>query len=339
MLRNLLNSVGVIAASAALAMPLAAQTPTAPVVVPEAPTAAAPSAAAPTAAAPTTAAPAAADTPAAPAAGAAVPAALSELGITDATVTEGRMGMQRVQGTLPDGTAFRGALDAEGKLRMLRADEGKTLPADMAARLVPDAVRSAPIFAEFASVQGVGQGANRIMLFGSDAKGEPLRAAFSADGTLQQFGRGAMERAGKGMRDGKEKRGGDGWHGKGHGDRTGDGSRGKGDKDRQRDGDRRGDGSRGDGDGNGMTRGDGPRDGSGPAAGDGRAMGQGQPGAGMAQLDDDGVRSLLADGGYTGVGTITRNGPRTEAEAVNPEGENVTVTISPRGVVVRELAR
>ena len=88
-----------------------------------------------------------------------------------------------------------------------------------------------------------------------------------------------------------------------------------------------------------MTRGDGPRDGSGPAAGDGRAMGQGQPGAGMAQLDDDGVRSLLADGGYTGVGTITRNGPRTEAEAVNPEGENVTVTISPRGVVVRELAR
>ena len=30
---------------------------------------------------------------------------------------------------------------------------------------------------------------------------------------------------------------------------------------------------------------------------------------------------------------------RTEIEAVNPEGEPVTVTVNPRGVVVRELAR
>ena len=59
----------------------------------------------------------------------------------------------------------------------------------------------------------------------------------------------------------------------------------------------------------------------------------------QAALDDAGVQRLLQETGYTQPGTITRDGPRTEVEAVNPEGEPVTVTISPRGVVVRELAR
>lgn len=284
MLRTLRNSVAVIAASAALTAPVMAQT-TAPA-APAAPVVTAP-------AAPATTAPATA-----------LPAALTDLGITDATLREGRKGGQRAEGVLPGGTAFQAMLDDKGALRMIRTtDEAAALPADLVARLVPEAVRANAVFGQVTTVKGVAQGDQGVMVFGTDAAGQPVRAGFAADGTLQRFGRGDMDHGDK--KDGKK------------GDRKG--KHGKGDR-----------GERGEGRGEGRGDRDGDRE-DGPRGGP-----QGGP---AAALDDAGVQALLTDAGYTQPGAITRNGPRTEVEAVNPAGQPVTVTINPRGVIIRELAR
>ena len=328
MLRTLRNSVAVIAASAALALPAAAQTtPSAPVTTPEAAPAVIPATPATpeapattgtpgTADAPTTTqAPAATETPATtdtPAGTtAALPQGLTQLGITDATVRDGRRGVQLAQGTLPGGGAFQAMLDRNGTLRMIRAaDDATSLPAEIVAQLVPEAVRNAPIFAEFASVKGVGIGghgprdagadaaANGVKVFGTDAQGQGLRAGFAADGTMQTFGRGDMDR-GWGKKDGQ--------HGGKHG----------------RKGERKDRGDRGE---RGAERGD--------------AEGARAP-RGMlpAELDDAAVARILGDAGYTQPGAITREGPRLDVQAVNPNGEPVTLTINPRGVITREIAR
>lgn len=274
MLRTLRNSVAVLAAASAFAAPLAAQTAATPPVVP----------------APVQTA------PAAPAPATALPAALTELGITDARVLEGRRGGQRVEGTLPGGQTFRAMLDDKAQLRMIGVGDDAALPADIVSRLVPETVRANPIFAEFKRVQRVARGEEGVMLFGADAQNEGIRAGFSTDGTLQRFGRGDMDR----------------------------------DHDR-RDKDDRGkhEGRKGPS----HERGRGGPEGAPDAA---RMPGVGQPGA---PLDDAAIQGVLRDGGYTQPGAITRNGPRTEVEAMNPEGEPVTVTVNPRGVVVRELAR
>lgn len=275
MLRTLRNSAAVMVAMAALAAPLAAQTTPAP-------------------------AEPAATQPAATA----LPQALADLGITDATVNQSRRG-QQVLGNLPGGGAFRAMLDSQGELRMIRA-EGAALPADLVQRLLPQAVRDHTITGDFSQIQGVGRGDQGVMLFGTDAQGQGIRAGFGNDGTLQRFGRGEMDRKGPKAKDhkapGARERGKDrgmDWRGK---DSRND--RGEMMQRMQR-----------------FHRGDrGPQ-------------------AAPAVLDDAGVQRLLQETGYTQPGTITRDGPRTEVEAVNPEGEPVTVTISPRGVVVRELAR
>lgn len=269
MLRTLRNSAAVMVAMAALAAPLAAQTTPAP-------------------------AEPAATQPAATA----LPQALADLGITDATVNQSRRG-QQVQGNLPGGGAFRAMLDSQGELRMIRA-EGAALPADLVQRLLPQAVRDHTITGDFSQIQGVGRGDQGVMLFGTDAQGQGIRAGFGNDGTLQRFGRGEMDRKGPKAKDHKAP-----------------GARERG-KDRGMDW--RGKDSRNDR-GEMMQR-----------------FHRGDRGP-QAALDDAGVQRLLQETGYTQPGTITRDGPRTEVEAVNPEGEPVTVTISPRGVVVRELAR
>lgn len=279
MLRTLRNTVAVIAASTVLTVPVMAQT-TAPA-APAAPVVTTP--AAPAATAPATA----------------LPAALTDLGITDATLREGRKGGQRAEGTLPGGTAFRAMLDDKGALRMIRTtDEAAALPADLVARLVSEAVRANAVFGQVTTVKGVAQGDQGVMVFGTDAAGQPVRAGFAADGTLQRFGRGDMDHGDR--KDGKK------------GDRKG--KHGKGER-----------GERGDD--RGERRGD--RE-------DERGGSQGGP---AAALDDAGVQALLTDAGYTQPGAITRNGPRVEVEAVNPAGQPVTVTINPRGVIIRELAR
>ncbi|WP_134725910.1 hypothetical protein [Paracoccus luteus] len=297
MLRMLRTSAATLVAASLLAAPLAAQT---------APPAQAPAPAAP--AAPVIAAPAAPATAQAPAA--ALPQALADLGITDATVTAGKRGGQRVRGTLPGGAAFQGVLDDKGALRMLRATgDGAALPADVIARLVPQPVRDAAVFAEIAQVAGVAQGGQGVMIFGSDSAGQPVRAAFTPDGTLQKFGRGDDGRGpgGRGDNDDDD----DDDRGK---------DRGKHEGKHGHDDDRRGD----------DRRGEGPR-------------GERAPGGGMGQppaaLTDDAVRSALADAGYTQPGAIAKDGPRTTIEALNPEGEAVTVTLNPRGIIVREQAR
>lgn len=334
MSRTFRNSAALIVASLALSAPVLAQTAApAPVATPAAPAAPALAAPAPAQAAP--AAPAVA-TPAAPqAAAAALPAALTDLGITDATLSEGRKG-QKVQGTLPGGAAFQAMLDGD-QIRMLRVtDDSAVLPEDIARRLIPEPVRNAPIFAEFTRLQGLAQGDEGVMLFGADAEGQGVRAGFSPDGTLQKFGRGDMDHGDRGRGKGhdKGKRGDHGDNGKDRGEKRQDG---RGEKGPQRDGDRMGPGGNGPRDGAaGMGRGDGA---GGQGQGQEQGAGQGGQGQGRAALDDAAVQSILTDGGYTQLGAITRNGPRVEAEAVNPEGEAVTVTINPRGVVVRELAR
>lgn len=58
-----------------------------------------------------------------------------------------------------------------------------------------------------------------------------------------------------------------------------------------------------------------------------------------APVDGAALRQSLADAGYTDLGTISRDGRRTTLEAVNANGENVTVELNRQGQVIRETAR
>ena len=159
MLRTLRSSVAILVATAALASPLAAQT------VPGTPAApAAPSASAPAPAAPVTAPVAA------------LPSALTELGISDARLHEGRRGGQRAEGTLPGGQRFHAMLDEQSQLRMIGVEDEGALPADIVSRLVPEGVRGNAIFAEFTQLRGIGRGEEGVMLFGTDRVGKGLHA-------------------------------------------------------------------------------------------------------------------------------------------------------------------
>ena len=108
---------------------------------------------------------------------------------------------------------------------------------------------------------------------------------------------------------------------------------GRGDDDRDR-GERRGKGhghGKDKGHGKGMEKGHGGDDRRGDMP-----RGDGPQGA---ALTVDAARQALTDAGYTDIGAVLLDGPRTLAEAVNRAGETVTVTLNPRGEVVRETAR
>lgn len=217
----------------------------------------------------------------------AIPKALSDLGITDATMRGGDKG-RWIEGKLPDGAAFQAKLSDDGQVRMMRRADGSALPQDIVDKLVPEAVRASPTFPAVGAISMIMQGDQFVMVAGRDSSGQMVRAGFSADGTLQRFGRG----------DGKHdnKKGGHGWgkHGKDrgmHGQMHG--------KDQHKQG------------------------------GDRMPMG----------LTDNAARGAVEGAGYTKTGAITHQGPRTMVEAVNPNGENVTVELSPRGDVIRETAR
>lgn len=333
------NSTAVLTALALLATPMgvAAQTQTAPTVTPPAP--AAPAAPAP---GPGQQAGQAAGQPA-PAQGAAaaperagvqVPPAVAELGMTDAEVSEGRRG-DRVRGILPGGVEAEAMIGRDGALRGVRStDDDVGLPADVVARLVPQAVRDAAIYREIATVTGVMISPKGVMVGGKDADGEAVRAGFSNDGTLQRFGRGEMERP--------EPRG---PHGEGHREKH----RKHGEPDGGKHGRPDGDGDRGEGRRHGAgpdaEAGDpqdqrtGPDRDASPDRGGDRPRGPAGNGDARPALDEAAARSALDRAGYTQPGTILRAGPRTLAEAVNPAGEPVTVELNPRGEVVRETAR
>ncbi|MDS9467978.1 hypothetical protein RGQ15_10415 [Paracoccus sp. MBLB3053] len=245
----------------------------------------------------------------------AIPQALQDAGLTDVTGKPSRHG-QRIEGKLPDGTEIGAILDESGELRGLRSHGEQPLPATLVERLVPQTVRNQPIFAELGQVQAIFINERGVMLAGSDAQSNSVRAAFAEDGTLLRFGRGddrAKEMGGK--------------KGKGHGPKGDEhGAKGhkgpKGDHMREHKAERHGEkGERG-------------RQGAPRAQGD-----MPPPPASGDALSPDQVRSSLSQAGYTSVGQILQQGPITIAQATNPEGEPVLVEIAPNGDVVRELNR
>lgn len=264
----------------------------------------APATATPTQPAPaTTPAPAPSATTAAPADDNAAKAttALTELGLTEIEVSPHRKGQLRAEAKLPDGKEVRAGFDRDGVLRMLATDDDDdALPADILNKLVPDGVRQSPIFPEFATISRVGLGGKGLMIAGEDKSGEDLRAGFTPDGQLQRFGRGDDDRQRPGPK----------------GDRDGGPK-----KERHGKHDHRGPGGPG-------ADGHGPRGSGGPGA----------PPQSEA-LNEAAIEELLTGAGYTEVDDIERDGPRTFVEAVNRDGENVTVEIGPRGDIVRETAR
>lgn len=249
-------------------------------------------------------APAAAQT----AAPVALPSALSVDGLSDVTQTRGKYGV-RVQGKLPDGQDFTAGLDAQGALRMIRT-EG-VLPQAMLDAALPDTVRQAPMLAQVAQVKGLMLSDQRgSMVMGQDSDGQPVMAAFSAQGELMRFARGddAMPRMDRGPR---------------------------GDRDNDRGFAPRGDGQKMQGRRGGDCNG--PKMGSKP----GRDNAQQRPArAGRAApVDEAAVRSATEAAGYTDLGAITQDGPNSFVEANNPQGEAVTVAVGPNGRVLGETAR
>lgn len=254
-----------------------------------------------------------------------LPAPLAALGLTDVEIETGKRGSKKVEGDLPDGTEIEAMIDWEGTLRHVEAEDDAALPPSLIEALIPATVRAQAIMADFATINEVGVMPMGVMVGGTDAAGEKLRAGFAQDGTLIRFGRGEMaEGHGKGGKHGKhgklgEGRGakGEGRHGKGEG-------RGKHGHDHGAMGGQMG----------GMPGAFGAMTGMQGMSGMGGGMGH-PP----APLDDAAATTAVTAAGYTALGTITREGPRTLIEAVNPAGESVTVELNPRGEVVRETAR
>ncbi|WP_134681322.1 hypothetical protein [Paracoccus ravus] len=233
----------------------------------------------------------------------ALPQVLADAGLTDVTRKETRRG-ERINGKLADGTVINAMLNAQGVLAGLRAEGDALLPASITDALIPQAVRSQPIFAEITGLNAVFMGEQGVMLSGTDAQKNPLRAAFAEDGTLMRFGRGEMGRD----------RGPDRKHG-------------------GRDGGREAHGKHGDHDGMKHPRRGDRAEGHGPRGDDMRRE------AGEMPLGADEVRASLTEAGYTEIGQILQQGPITIAQVTNPEGERVLVELDPAGQVVRELNR
>lgn len=71
----------------------------------------------------------------------------------------------------------------------------------------------------------------------------------------------------------------------------------------------------------------------------GARLGDGIPGQPPAPMSEDALRKVAEGAGYTALGAISYEGPRSVIEAINPQGEAVTVEIAPNGKVMRETAR
>lgn len=256
-----------------------------------------------------------------------LPKILQDARLSDVTQKTGPRGDSRIRGTLPEGVQIEAMVDPEGELRGVRARDDAALPPALVAQLVPQAVRDNAIAAEIGRVQAVFSDPRGVMLAGRDAADNKVRAGFSLDGSLLRFARGEVE--GPGFREEKGPRH-DHRHGKGrHGDRWADE------------------------DGPGAPPPPPP-----PPPGDEFAPPPPPPGEAppppppadaaetgaapapqAAVIDQGKVRAALTAAGYTSVGEITQDGPRTMAQAVNPEGETVTVELNPDGEVLREVNR
>lgn len=248
-----------------------------------------------------------------PAEPAVLPQALQDAGLTDVTSKPMRHGGGiRIEGTLPEGGKIGAFVDASGALRGVRNQDDAALPASLIDALVPQNVRDNPVYGELAQLRGIFVGQQGVKLFGIDAQDNRVHAAFSEDGTLVRFGRG----------DGDDDR-------RGFGKDRGDGKHRDGEMRRH---DRKYDGKRHEGRGK-------DRHGMKGDRGDRRSHGAQDSGSARPPVDEAALRQSLTDNGYSDIGTITHEGPRLVAEAVNPEGEAVAVEINPRGEVLREINR
>lgn len=248
-----------------------------------------------------------------PAPAADLPPLLQSLNLDDVDIKDLRRGGKRIKGETAEGLEIRAFVDAAGNLRGIFADKDDddaqaALPQAVIDEMIPEAVRGQDILGQIATISAIFSDERGVMVAGAGADGEDIRAGFATDGTLMRFGRGDDAMGPKGN-----------WHNKGKSDGKADDRRDGRDRDgrfhrdhhRDRHGDRHDDRR-----GNHAERG--PR------------------GAGLSQ---ERLNEALGAAGYTALGEVSREGPRTLVEATNPQGESVVVEVNPRGEVVRESAR
>ena len=217
----------------------------------------------------------------------------------------GRGDMLGLKGEDKDGEELHLMFDLTGKLTGIATDD-TAVPQDIVATLLPQTVRDSDIAAQFAVIDHVMSGSDRVMIGGEDADGEDLRAQFDMDGNLLRFGRGDDDRGDHRMHGDRMGHGGHGGHGE-HGGPEKHGEKHEG---------KHGDHARG------------PRH-------DDRGMMKGDE----APMDMDAVTTSLTEAGYTDLGKFRRKGPGAAVSATNPDGEEVMLQLSPEGEVMRETAR
>lgn len=229
--------------------------------------------------------------------------------------------------------------------QLVKADfDDSALPAQIIEEIVPQAVRQGDIFAQFASVNEVGQMRDILVVKGQDAEGKGMGAAFDQDGRVLRFSRADDDHRRRGGKDRGERFGDKGPRGGDH--RGGDhGDHGP------RDGGPRDGGPRDGGPRDGGPRGHGPDD-RGPGGKHGRDMGRdgdrgGDRGGDQARLspaaptgfDAVEVNKALSDAGYGNFGFLRPQGDSVLIEATNPQGEAVLLELGADGDVMRETAR
>ncbi|MBU2958334.1 hypothetical protein Q4511_05955 [Paracoccus sp. 1_MG-2023] len=239
-----------------------------------------------------------------------LPEALQSLNLSDTSVEDARRG-QRVTGALEDGTTIEAMLNEDGELMGLRAEKDAFLTDEAIESLLPQAVRDNPILDQFEQIAGIRMMREGVAIGGQDADGDHVRAAFDETGRVMRFGRGDdegrpdMRRGGdRGEMHGHDRKGPEGRDGRGHGDRD-HGGRPHGDH----------------------MRGDHMKDGKGPR------------GDRAPQIDADALTGDLEAAGYQDLGSVRANGERLTVDATNPDGDEVTLEVTPQGEVVREIAR
>lgn len=220
-------------------------------------------------------------------------------------------GFLRIEGRQAGGEDVEAVFDAEGRLIGLELDDA-AIPASLVAALLPQPVRDAEAFGQFAGIEEIHNRGGVVVVEGRDEAGEKMKAAFDADGRLLRFGR-------------DEDRGPRQWRGRApHGEAFRHG------RDDMMGMMMKGQGGHGDMRGAPMRPGGPGHQGHGPAGG---------PRHEAPDFDTAEVNRRLTGAGYGGFGFLRMDGPRILLEADNPQGEPVTLELDPRGEVVRETAR
>ncbi|WBU65231.1 hypothetical protein [Paracoccus aerodenitrificans] len=281
-----------------------------------------------------------------------LPAILQGEGFTDVETRPGRRGGAFAKGTIAEsGKDFQAMIGPDGQLVAIRTAEGSSLPQSLVDEMLSQAARDNAVTAEITELNAIGTRGDAVMISGQDASGDTVRIEFGADGELVHFSRGEEKHDGDGPRGDMRKPMGPG--GDMHDDKEREGDKEADhdheDDDKADDHPERKDAPRGD---RGERRpGGDPARMIQPSAPEGHqpmpmgeraapeAGGAAQPGDAPQPVDEAALRSAVEEAGYTELGTIRPEGPGATVEAVNPQGEEVVVTVSPEGEVVRETAR